>query len=308
MAVSVHLDAWGRPESPPANSRSNGKCFGREEEKKKTTGFVDRCRDNKSPILQFCSVSAAIFVIYMFFSDGDFSFLLTMASVLSFFSFGKVAWVIWSKGSVAGVSCRMMECYVVAFFSRLVSILWMDGYLPYDRSGDYIYRFSEIGCFVVSCATVYACRKKFAPSYDFVNDTLPSLYLIGGCVVLGLLFHPHLNGFMLCDVAWSQGLYLEAVASLPQLVLFRSQKKVESFTTNFLMTQIVVRIFSFIFWASSSRDLHSYHLEGSIRAYASSMVVVMHLLQLLIMVDFVWQYFKCWRKGVPLQYMMADLV
>ena len=104
--------------------------------------------------------------------------------------------------------------------------MWMDGYLPYDSSGDYVYRLSELGCFAISCLIVYFCRQQFKATYDDLGDNLPSWYLIVPCIVLGLLFHPHLNGYMLCDVAWSQGLYLEAVACLPQLVLFRRQKKV----------------------------------------------------------------------------------
>jgi len=312
MVSQVQVDAWGKPtssDSPrlematPYNTKST-----QESTKKNDKTMMEHCYEHKEACVQFGATFFAVLFIYMFFSDGDFSFLLTTSSILSFASFVKMAWVIFHKKSVAGVSCQMMECYVVAFCSRLVSILWMDGYLPYDRSGDYIYRFTEVGCFVVSCMIVFACRHKFLSSYDLTADTLKSWYLIIPCVVLGLMFHPHLNGYMLCDVAWSQGLYLEAVASLPQLVLFRSQKKVESFTTNFLMTQIVVRVFSFIFWASSSRDLHSYHLEGSIREYASSMVVIMHLLQIIIMVDFVWQYIQCWRRGVPLQYILNDVV
>lgn len=296
------FDAWGQPSSPAnCEKKSIAANLNREMIKEKALAHQDT-------LVQLAGISTFIGFIYLFFSDGDFSFLLTLSSILSLASFVKVAWVIMTKQSVAGVSCRMMECYVIAFFSRLVSIMWMDGYLPYDSSGDYVYRISELGCFAISCLIVYFCREKFKMTYDDLGDNLPSWYLILPCIVLGLLFHPHLNGYMLCDVAWSQGLYLEAVACLPQLVLFRRQKKVESFTTNFLMTQILVRVFSFIFWASSSRDLHSYHLEGSIRAYASSMVVVMQVLQILVMADFVYQYIKCWRMGVPLNFIVNDVV
>lgn len=270
--------------------------------------LVQRCKQNKQTCAQVGGVLSVVFVIYMFFSDGDFSFLMTLSSILSFASFCNVAWVIFTKGSVAGVSCRMMECYVVAFFTRLISILTMDGYLPYDRTGDYIYRATEIGCFFASVGIVYLCRVHFAHTYNEHNDTFKSYFLIGPSLVLGVLFHPHLNGYMLCDVAWSMALYLESIACLPQLVLFRKEKKVEEFTTNFLLSQIMVRLLSFIFWASSSRDLHSYHLEGTLREYASWMVILMQCLQLVVMGDFLYQFIQCWRKGVPLQFILNDVV
>jgi len=258
-------------------------------------------RENKQTCGQIGGVTAIVFIIYMFFSDGDFSFLMTLSSILSLASFLNVVYVIHSKGSVCGVSCNMMLCYVVAFLARLMSIMWMDGYLPYDRTGDYIYRGTEIGCFASSCYIVYLCKVKFAATYDEAADVFKSYYLIGPAFVLGFLFHPHLNGYMLCDVAWSMALYLESIACLPQLVLFRKQKKVEEFTTNFLLSQIVVRLLSFVFWANSSRDLHSYHLEGTLREYASWMVVGMQCVQLVVMCDFVYQYIQCWRKGISFE-------
>ncbi len=115
---------------------------------------VAKCKENKQTCAQVGGVAAVVFIIYMFFSDGDFSFLMTLSSLLSLASFLNVGRVIFAKNSVTGVSCRMMECYVVAFFMRLISILSMDGYLPYDRTGDYIYRATEIGCFLSSCFIV----------------------------------------------------------------------------------------------------------------------------------------------------------
>merc|ERR550514_447222 len=101
-----------------------------------------------------------------------------MSSILSLASFCKVAWVIMNNQSVSGVSCSMIECYIFAFFSRLASILVMDGYLPFDRSGDVIYRLTEIGCAAVSVYIVFLIRGKFSSTYTEADDNLKCYYLI----------------------------------------------------------------------------------------------------------------------------------
>ena len=41
--------------------------------------------------------------------------------------------------SAAGVSVKTLHCYFFVFIGRLISITRHEGYLPYDRSGDWLY-------------------------------------------------------------------------------------------------------------------------------------------------------------------------
>lgn len=68
-----------------------------------------------------------VFLVYHLFSDGDFSFLMTMSSLISTFSFLMVLYKIESTKSCAGVSLKMMECYVGLIFFRLCSIIPFEG-------------------------------------------------------------------------------------------------------------------------------------------------------------------------------------
>lgn len=119
----------------------------------------------------------------MLFSSGDFSFLLTLSSLVSVFSFLMVALKIETTRSCKGVSLRMMECplvlfsddcsntfdvlrcflmtfpfllavvlcyfdvirpgYLAIFCFRLFAIVPFEGYLPFDKSGDWFYQTCE---------------------------------------------------------------------------------------------------------------------------------------------------------------------
>ena len=45
--------------------------------------------------------------------------------------------------SLAGLSMNSIICYGICLFSRVMSITFYEGYLPYDSSGEFIYIISE---------------------------------------------------------------------------------------------------------------------------------------------------------------------
>ena len=75
-------------------------------------------------------------VVYGAFSDGDFSFLLTYASLTRCFAVTLLVAQLQQSKSASGISSKTLQCYVCVFASRLLSILRHEGYLPYDRSGE----------------------------------------------------------------------------------------------------------------------------------------------------------------------------
>merc|ERR1719382_1707342 len=108
--------------------------------------------------------------IFMVFSSGDFSFLLTLSSLVSMFSFLMVAMTIESTKSVKGVSLKMMECYIAVFLCRLTAIVPFEGYLPFDKSGDWLYQVCEAFGLCLSGSIVMFIRGRFPESYDATTD------------------------------------------------------------------------------------------------------------------------------------------
>ena len=83
-------------------------------------------------------------VVYFMFSSGDFSFLLTYAAFMRCFGFGLLNFKMWTSRSAKGVSLKTLEVYALTFLVRLLSIMRHQGYLPYDKSGDWFYHVIEI--------------------------------------------------------------------------------------------------------------------------------------------------------------------
>ncbi|SBS86074.1 ER lumen protein retaining receptor 1, putative [Plasmodium ovale wallikeri] len=262
--------------------------------------------EHSASIKIYCFFLLLVFIFYHLFSDGDFSFLLTLSSVISMFSFLMVFLKIEMNKSCAGVSLKMMECYVVLNTARLLSIVPFEGYLPYDKSGDWLYQLVEAISLFINCCIVYLCRYKYKNTYDSANDIFNNLFLIIPAFAISIFIHPSLNSFLPADVAWSFALYLESVCVLPQLSMFQKEGKVAAFTTHFLASQAFSKVLSFLFWIVSHKELNS--SDNIIKSYVGVWVVIMQVVQLVLMGDFIYHYIRCLSKGVSFDNLLNENV
>eukprot|EP00746_Dinoflagellata_sp_MGD_P089302 gnl/MRDRNA2_/MRDRNA2_35259_c0_seq1.p1 gnl/MRDRNA2_/MRDRNA2_35259_c0~~gnl/MRDRNA2_/MRDRNA2_35259_c0_seq1.p1 ORF type:complete len:284 (-),score=24.39 gnl/MRDRNA2_/MRDRNA2_35259_c0_seq1:427-1278(-) len=251
----------------------------------------------------WASFIGCVVLLFWFFSSGDFSFLLTLSSLVSMFSFLMVLIQSETGKSVKGVSLKMMECYLAIQLGRLCAIVPFEGYLPFDKTGDWLYQVVEALTFCLAGSIVYMCRFRYDKTHDPATDTLNHLWLIGPSAVMALIFHPTLNSFLPSDMAWAFALYLESVAVLPQLFMFQKEGQAQPFTAHFLFAQAFSKVISFIFWFSSYSELSN--PDHHVKAYVGNWVMAMQLIQLLIMGDFIYHYIRCIRLGVPVSQLLV---
>eukprot|EP01029_Cantina_marsupialis_P027784 TRINITY_DN773996_c0_g1_i1.p1 TRINITY_DN773996_c0_g1~~TRINITY_DN773996_c0_g1_i1.p1 ORF type:complete len:303 (-),score=78.70 TRINITY_DN773996_c0_g1_i1:193-1101(-) len=266
---------------------------------------------NRLHIVFYTALVVFVLSVYHLFSDGNFSFLLTLGAITHTFGFGILAFKIWESKSVAGISLKTLELYIVSFFLRLCSILTYEGYLPFDKSGDWLYQFLEVASFGIVIFCVFCTLKKFHASYNESLDVFgntgyyPDKYgvIIAAlpAFMLGLILHPSLNNFFLTDVAWTVALYIESVAILPQLVMFmRKGGEVEAMTSHYVGCMGFSRLFHFIFWVASYHELNDRYSETMAGGYIGYGILVAQILQLVIMGDFFYEYAKALKRGGPM--------
>lgn len=265
---------------------------------------TDMSHRQKDMLITWGPFFGTCIAIFYLFSDGDFSFLMTFSSLISLFSFIMVASKIESNKSCDGVSLKMIDLYLIITGCRLIAIVPFEGYLPYDRSGDWLYQVIETAIFCIVGSIVYLCRKRYASSYDPEMDTLKHIYMIIPTLLMALILHPNLNGFYPADVCWVFALYLEAFAALPQLFMFQLEARVQDWTAHFLAAQALSKLTSFVFWFSSHGELsHADQLHKQMVGY---WVLIMQLVQLFVMGDFIYQYINCIRRGVSVSNLLTS--
>ena len=90
------------------------------------------------PQLKLWTVAVVVLgFIYFLMSDGDFSFLLTLSSLVQCFAF--ISIVMQFLSNEDQLSRVTFIIYSLGITGRLTSILFYEGYLPYDRTGDWFY-------------------------------------------------------------------------------------------------------------------------------------------------------------------------
>ena len=249
-------------------------------------------------------------LVYLFMSSGDFSFLLTLASLWRCFGLSLLIFKVWNGMSARGVSVKTLELYAAAFLARLLSILRHQGYLPFDKTGDWFYHvveFISLGAVGLLLFGIFGPLKStYDSKYDkFGNFKIPSeygaLYLFVPCLILALIFHPQLNKEMFSDTCWTLSMYVEAVAMVPQLYMFQKQASDQDGTVEAVLSHTTFaigfsRIFELLFWIGSFHEL-----SNSTGKFPGYIILLSQFTQLVIMGDFFYYYFQAVSSGGPME-------
>ncbi len=241
-----------------------------------------------------------ILLIFFFVSSKDFSFLLVLSSIVQMLSFIIIIIKVWSFRNCSGISLNTVISYIIILLSRLSSTLFYNGYLPSDEAGDWFYQLTEIITLFSLFFLFYIISKPFKDTYNSDLDAINWKYLVLPSICLALLAHTHLNKNLITDVLWCFSMYLEAVAIFPQIYLFHQKKgQIESFTSHYVAFQGFSRIFSLIFWWQTYEELADPGYEGYslFQHYVGYLVILSQIIQIVIMIEFFYLYFKALIKG-----------
>ncbi|KAK8803568.1 hypothetical protein WA158_001262 [Blastocystis sp. Blastoise] len=268
-------------------------------------------KKNRANVLLWTSFIVFIMFAFHFFSDGDFSFLLTLGSMVCCFGFILILIKVITSQSVMGLSLKSLQCYAVVFLTRTIAITRSEGYLPFDRSGDWLYQTIECLTLLVILVVIYCIMVQFRYTHNahqdtfgnnYVSQKLGALLLIVPCLILGFLFHPALAHSYFLDSCWSVSQLLESVAIIPQLTMFTKNRsgEVEPFTSHFVFAQAASRFLNFLFWSSSWKELNrganwfSSHLAGQT-------VVCAQITQMILMANYVYHYINSVINDAPMR-------
>jgi ER lumen protein retaining receptor len=241
-----------------------------------------------------------ILFIYYFVSSKDFSFLLILSSMVQMLSVILLIWKVWSNKNSSGISLNTIICYIIILLARLSSTLFYNGYLPSDDAGDWFYQLTEIITLITLLALFYIISQVLSDTYNKENDLIHFKYLVIPSICLAFLAHTHLNKNFFTDVMWCFSMYLEAVAIYPQIFMFKEKKgHIETFTSHYVAFQGFSRLFTLIFWWYTYEELVEEGSEGYslFQSYCGYLIIFSQFLQLIIMCEYYYLYFKSLIKG-----------
>merc|ERR1719359_2490807 len=224
----------------------------------------------------------------------EFTAILTLSVFAQALSFLFLHMQISASRSVAGISGRSLIMHAVKLCCRLSTTLWLDGYLPTDKSGDWIYQVGDVLSLVLVLQILFSVFVAHKASYQSDDDTLDLRNLIMGAVVLAVVVHPDLTAWAPFDILWTVHLYIDAIAMVPQLwVISKAGGKVQGFTAHYIGAIMLSNILSGLFWFYACPELAE---ENKVNV-AGLAINGAHLVQLLLLLDFGFFYGKACLQG-----------
>jgi len=249
----------------------------------------ERGRQNIMILVTYFLFIGSLLFVWMRKSDQDFSYILTVSGCVQTLAFFLLMHKVRTQRSVAGISSKTLQCFALALLCRLSSTLVKNGYLPADRTGDWIYQAADIASLLLVCQLLVLVHRRYQQTYQADLDTLPLWSMVPAAVLLGCVVHGNLNHSAFFDKLWTIGLYLDTLAMLPQLwMLVAKGGEVEALTSNFVALVFVRRMLAFWFWYTGFEELApkdgGFNLVGCL-------IVGAQAVQLLLSADFMYHYF-----------------
>jgi hypothetical protein len=170
-------------------------------------------------LFAYASFAAIGFVVYNTVADRESSSVLTMSALAQCLAMTMLCIQSIISGKATGISASSLMLEAAAICLRLSSTLWLDGYLPSDSSGDYVYQFFDI-CSLLLVA--FLLRQVFVvhrSTYQDYDDNCPVGPLFMLCIGLGAVLHGDMDERPIFDSLWLAGIFSGVVAVLPQFWL-----------------------------------------------------------------------------------------
>jgi len=212
-----------------------------------------------------------------------------------------------STNSAAGISAGALTLDAFALCCQLSSTTWLQGYLPADASGDWLFQILQVYSLAVAVWLLYrvlVCQKA---TYQSEADSCPMGWLILVCLSLASVLHSDLNARPLFDTLWMTGLFASVVAVLPQLWLVnRTGGCVDYLTGHYIASLAVSRGLSGLFMFAAWEDITC---DEWITGFNHAVLAVngAHLLHLILLGDFGWHYVKAMaQKGLTSSVQLGD--
>lgn len=225
-----------------------------------------------------------------FFTDHIFSAMLTLSAAVQCLGFCLLRMKVRKQRNVSGISSRALQLYVVTYLARLNSTLRYNGYLPVDRSGDWVYQTCDVAALLLVLSLLFDIHKTHVNSYERDQDSCDIFWFLIAAVIIAIFVHPELNNNKVPDVTWTFALYVESIAMVPQLYMMtKTGGEVETLASHYIACIFFARVLMLSFWWSSYVELQPKESEYNFPGYV---VIGAQLMQVVIFGDFMWLYFR----------------
>jgi len=235
--------------------------------------------------------------VHHLIAEGEFSSILTMSVMCQCLAFALLALQVISVGNADGISTRALSLDALALACRLSSTLWLNGYLPMDASGDWVFQAIDICSLMLVVGLLCSVLRTGRSEEMREKDSLPVGSLTVGSFALAFVLHADMNSRPIFDSLWMAGLFLSTVSILPQLwLIVRTGGKVQAFTSHHIATLAFSRMLSGVFMWYARHDITC---QPWVEGYNHAIWAILgtHLVHVVLLADYMYYYIRAMVRG-----------
>jgi len=233
-------------------------------------------------------------VVWDEFTQKDFSAIVTAGSTVQVIGFLILTIRIRTTKSVAGLSSKTLQMFVLYLCARLPATCLMRGYIPIDASGHWFYQLMDFCAMLLACNLLHSVHKTYRHSYQDEHDTLPIWPFVIGSVVVAIFVHGNLNRSFFFDTIWFTSLYMETCCMLPQLwMMSKLGCQVNCMSSQFVVATVAAKVMVLTFWIWAYNEVDAVDPSHKI----GTVIVSSYMVQLMLSADFMFYYVKGLLQG-----------
>jgi hypothetical protein len=243
------------------------------------------------PVLAtYLSFGTGSFMVYHFVAEREFSSILTMSVIAQALAISFLCvQVLWNK-SAKGLSVGALVLDGLSVAGRMPSTTWSEGYLPMDKTGDYLYQTIDFCSLAMILFLLHRILVVHRSTYEASEDTFKVGPLILACFGFATLFHGNAADNPLYDTCWMAGLFMGVVAVLPKLWLVtQTGGTAQAWSCHYIAAMGASRALSGLFmWEARADVTCDKWITGF--DHAIFFILIAHFIHLLMIADFAYSY------------------
>jgi len=230
------------------------------------------------------------FTVFHTVAEREASSVLTMSALAQCLGITFMVIQTFTSGSAAGISASSLLLDALAICLRLCSTLWLAGYLPSDRSGDFVYQSFDICSLLLLIFLLHRVLVVQRDTYQATEDSMRCAPMLFTCLSLAALLHGDMDDSPIFDTVWLAGLFTSVVAVMPQFWLIMSSGGwAGAMTSHYIAAMALSRVLSGYFMWMGREYITCEPYFGGIQHTILS-IGIAHLAHAALLGDFAFHY------------------
>jgi hypothetical protein len=236
-------------------------------------------------------VLLSMFGVNHCFAGGQFCVVMTFSVMFQCLAVVLLGLQSLSTNSASGISAQALVLEALSLGFRLSSTVWLNGYLPVDKTGDFLFQAVDVCSLVIVIWLLHRVLVVQSGTYQASEDSMPIAPIVLVSMVLAMFLHGDMNGKPLFDALWMASLFMGVAQVLPQLWLIARQGSVHALTSHYIAALAISRLCSgFFMWISRKHITCKPWVDGM--NHAIWIILAAHVIHLLLLADFGYYYGK----------------